>query len=94
MPSRPAPSITWKKNGQLIVDKQDSFVIPTSFHERRLDIKNVTRAKHEDQYTCEAVNALSNGNPLIHTINLEVEGKYSSFKNVFKLLNLLNRLRG
>jgi len=68
---RPAPSITWKKNGQRIVDGQNLFEVPASFHGRRLIIKSVSRAMHQDnKYTCEAV---SNGRTLIHTIKLVVE---------------------
>ena len=31
---------------------------------------------HQDVYTCEAANSLSNGQPLIHTINLVVKGNW------------------
>ena len=71
---RPSPSITWKKNGQRIVDGQNSFEIPAPFQGRRLNINSVSRARHQDQYSCEAENALSNGQPLIHNIKLAVEG--------------------
>jgi len=70
---RPVPSITWRKNGKRIVHGRNSFEIPASFQGRRMVIKSVSRARHQDQYTCEAENVESNGRPLIHTITLVVE---------------------
>ncbi|XP_068758738.1 fibronectin type III domain-containing protein-like isoform X1 [Montipora capricornis] len=69
---RPTPSIAWKKNGQLIVDGLNSMEIPISFHGRRLTIYNINKAKHEDNYTCEADVAGRNGSVLIHTVHLIV----------------------
>ena len=43
-------------------------------------IKSVSRARHQDQYTCEAENVESNGRPLIHTIKLVVEGWFHNMK--------------
>ncbi|XP_073228960.1 fibronectin type III domain-containing protein-like isoform X1 [Porites lutea] len=70
---RPEPSITWKKNGQQIIDGQNSFEIPASFFGRSLKIDGVNKTEHEGQYSCEAENSMSNGQPLIHTVNLVVE---------------------
>lgn len=71
----PAPNITWKKNGQQIVPGQNSFEIPSHYYGRRLTITNVNKTIHQDVYTCEAANSLSNGQPpLTRTINLEVKG--------------------
>ena len=71
---RPAPQITWKKNGVTLVHGKDSFEIPNAFQGRLLNIINVRKDLHEDQYSCEAENSQSAGNPIIHNINLQVEG--------------------
>ena len=51
--------------------------IPISFHGRRLTINNINKAKHEDNYTCEADVAGRNGSALIHTVHLIVGGKHN-----------------
>ena len=51
--------------------------IPISFHGRRLTIYNINKAKHEDNYTCEADVAGRNGSVLIHTVHLIVGGKHN-----------------
>ena len=72
---RPPPKITWKKNGQEIINGWNSFEIPDAFYGRLLKIINVKRDLHQDVYTCEAENSQNSGNPLVYTINLNVEGK-------------------
>ena len=63
-----------KKNGQQIIDGQNSFEIPASLFGRSLQIDGVNKTEHEGQYTCEAENSMSGGQPLIYTVNLVVEG--------------------
>ena len=75
---RPTPQITWKKNGQQIVDGQNSFEVRSYFYGRRLVITNVNRESHQDNYTCEANNSRGNVDPIVRKINLEVKGKLSS----------------
>ena len=75
---RPTPEITWKKNGQQIVNGQNSFEIPRHYYGHRLIITNVNRESHQDVYTCEANNSRGNVYPMVRTINLEVKGKLSS----------------
>ncbi|XP_020606807.1 fibronectin type III domain-containing protein-like [Orbicella faveolata] len=70
---KPPPTITWKKNGRQIVSGQNSFEIPSHYHGRLLTITNVSKTIHQDVYTCEATNSLSNDQPLIRTINLVVK---------------------
>ncbi|CAH3112342.1 unnamed protein product [Pocillopora meandrina] len=70
---RPAPQITWKKNGQQIVDGQNSFEVRSYFYGRRLVITNVNRESHQDNYTCEANNSRGNVDPIVRRINLEVK---------------------
>jgi len=70
---RPPPKITWKKNGQEIINGWNSFEIPDAFYGRLLKIINVKRDLHQDVYTCEAENSQNSGNPLVYTINLNVE---------------------
>ena len=41
---------------------------------RSLQIDEVNKTEHEGQYTCEAENSMSGGQPLIYTVNLVVEG--------------------
>lgn len=72
---RPSPTITWKKDGQEILDDQNSFKISRSFYGRRLFIHNVDKEQHEGTYTCEAENDLNTGSPLSFNITLSIEGK-------------------
>ena len=74
----PTPEIKWKKNGQQIVNGQNSFEIPGYYYGHRLIITNVNRESHQDVYTCEANNSRGNVYPMVRTINLEVKGKLSS----------------
>ncbi|XP_078342486.1 fibronectin type III domain-containing protein-like isoform X2 [Oculina patagonica] len=67
---RPAPKITWKKNGREIIHGQNSFEIPRPYHGRLLTITNVSKTSHQDVYTCEAENS---ENTLVHSINLVVK---------------------
>ena len=78
--SRPTPSITWKKNGEPIVDGINSFTILSSFYGRRLDIDNVNKAHHQDVYSCEGDTSAGGGSILIHNISLLVEGMYNKVK--------------
>ncbi|XP_067024144.1 fibronectin type III domain-containing protein-like isoform X2 [Acropora muricata] len=70
---RPTPSITWKKNGEPIVDGINSFTILSSFYGRRLDIDKVKKADHQDVYSCEGDTSAEGGSILIHNISLLVE---------------------
>lgn len=70
---RPTPEITWKKNGQQIVNGQNSFEIPRHYYGHRLIITIVNRESHQDVYTCEANNSRGNVYPMVRTINLEVK---------------------
>ena len=70
---RPPPTITWKKNGQVIVTG-DYFEIADTFRGRLLDLVNVTKDMHEDTYTCEAENSQNSGNPIVFTITITVKG--------------------
>ena len=76
---RPAPKITWKKNGQRIIQGQNSFEIPDTHHGRLLNIVNARKDLHQDKYTCEAENSVNTGNPLVYEISLNVEGKRALF---------------
>ena len=71
---RPPPTITWKKNGKLIVTGND-FEIAGTFEGRRLDLINVKKDLHEDKYSCEAENSQNSGNPISFTTILTVKGK-------------------
>ena len=78
---RPVPKITWKKqnkggNWQNLVHGKDSFEIATAFQGRRLKIISVKEDMHETKYRCEAENSQSAGTPLVHDIQLNVEGKW------------------
>lgn len=71
---RPAPRITWKKNGQQIISGENNYDIPELFFGRQLTIMDVKKDKHESpQYSCEAQNKLNSGNPLKHNIELQVQ---------------------
>ena len=71
---RPSPTITWKKDGELIQQEESSFKISRSFYGRRLSIQNVDKELHEGTYTCEAQNDLNTENPLSFNFRLNVEG--------------------
>lgn len=70
---RPAPKVTWKKNGIQIQSGKDSFEIPNALHGRLLIIVNVHKDRHQGQYTCEAENSENAGTPIKHYINLQVK---------------------
>ena len=63
-------------NWQNLVHGQDSFEIDTAFQGRLLNIISVKQNMHETRYRCEAENSQSGGNPLVHDIQLNVEGKW------------------
>ena len=63
-------------NWQNLVHGQDSFEIATAFQGRLLNIISVKENMHETNYRCEAENSQSGGNPLVHDIQLNVEGKW------------------
>ena len=63
-------------NWQNLVHRQDSFDIDTVFQGRLLNIVSVKKNMHETRYRCEAENSQSRGNPLVHDIQLDVEGKW------------------
>ena len=63
-------------NWQNLVHGQDSFEIDTAFQGRLLNIISVKQNMHETRYRCEAANSQSGGNPLVHEIQLNVEGKW------------------
>ena len=67
-----------KKSGnwQKLVHGQDNFEIATAFQGRLLNIISVKESMHETNYRCEAENSQSGGNPLVHDIELKVEGKW------------------
>ena len=67
-----------KKSGnwQKLVHGQDNFEIATAFQGRLLNIISVEESMHETNYRCEAENSQSVGNPLVHDIELKVEGKW------------------
>ena len=67
-----------KKSGnwQKLVHGQDNFEIATTFQGRLLNIISVKESMHETNYRCEAENSQSVGNPLVHDIELKVEGKW------------------
>ena len=69
---RPAPKITWKLNGVILVHGKDSMEIPKAFHGRQLIIVKVQREFHEATYTCEAENSQGSAQP--RTTSLVVEG--------------------
>ena len=81
---RPAPKITWKKNSVPLEHGKNSFEILDAFRGRLLNIINVEKDKHQDQYTCEGENSQNTGSPLKFNITLLVEGiiKYSTLKNI------------
>ncbi|KAL9959653.1 hypothetical protein ACROYT_G032993 [Oculina patagonica] len=70
---RPAPNITWKKNGREIIHGQNSFEIPKPYYGRLLNITNVDKTSHQDVYSCEAENSQNKDQPLVHRINLVVK---------------------
>ena len=91
--SRPAPKITWKKNGQQIISGKNNYDIPDLFFGRQLTIMDVKKDEHESpQYSCEAENILNSGNPLKHNIELKVEGKHNNVlgKKSYNLVNTSN----
>ena len=63
-------------NWQNLVHGQDSFEIDTALQGRLLNIISVKQNMHETRYRCEAENSQSGGNPLVHDIQLNVEGKW------------------
>ena len=63
-------------NWQKLVHGQDNFEIATAFQGRLLNIISVKKRMHETNYRCEAENSQSGGNPLVHNIELKVEGKW------------------
>ena len=63
-------------NWQNLVHGQDSFEIASDFQGRLLNIISVKKSMHETNYRCEAENSLSGGNPEVHDIQLNVEGKW------------------
>ena len=63
-------------NWQNLVHGLDSFEIDTAFQGRLLNIISVKKNLHETSYRCEAENSQSGGNPLVHDIQLNVEGKW------------------
>ena len=63
-------------NWQNLVHGQDSIEIETAFQGRLLNIISVKKNLHETSYRCEAENSQSGGNPLVHDIQLNVEGKW------------------
>ena len=77
--SRPEPKITWKMNRdgkwENLVNGKDNFEIADAFHGRLLNIISVKQNRHQTTYRCEADNSESGGNPLVHDIQLNVEGK-------------------
>ena len=64
------------KNWKNLVHGQDSFEIATAFQGRLLNIISVKEDMHETKYRCEAENSRSGGNPLVHEIQLNVDGKF------------------
>ena len=50
---RPAPNITWRKDGEQIVDGEDGYYLPGHHYNRLLIIKHVTQ-EHQGNYTCTA----------------------------------------
>ena len=64
------------RNWQNLVHGQDSFEIATAFQGRLLNIISVKKNMHEIRYRCEAENSQSGGTPLVHDIQLNVEGKW------------------
>ena len=64
-------------NWQNLVHGRDSFEIASAFQGRLLNIISVKKNMHETMYRCEAENSQSGGNPLVHDIRLDVEGKWS-----------------
>ena len=63
-------------NWQKLVHGQDNFEIATAFQGRLLNIISVKESIHQTNYRCEAENSQSGGNPLVHDIQLNVEGKW------------------
>ena len=63
-------------NWRNLVHGQDSFENDTAFQGRLLNIISVKKSMHETNYRCEAENSQSGGNPLVHDIRLDVEGKW------------------
>ena len=70
---RPPPTITWKKNGQIIFTG-DNFKIAGTYQGRRLELINVKKNIHEGTYTCEAENSQNSGNPRVSFTTLTVKG--------------------
>ena len=77
---RPAPNITWKilRGGkwEQLGKEEDNFKIADAFHGRLLEISFVNQSTHQTQYRCEASNSQSSGNPLVHKVDLKVEGNW------------------
>lgn len=71
---RRAPTITWKKGGNIIVTGDDFEIDISTFQGRRLDLINVKKDIHEDTYTCEAENSQNRGNPEVFTTKVTVKG--------------------
>ena len=59
-----------------IVNEKDNFKIAGAFHGRLLEISFVNQSTHQTQYRCEASNSQSSGNPLVHEVDLKVEGNW------------------
>ena len=66
---RPAPNITWKKDGKTIVNGQNSFTLFE--YNRKLVISTVSKADHEGTYTCEATSSVKTATT---STNLKVKG--------------------
>ena len=58
-----------------IVNEKDNFKIAGAFHGRLLEISFVNQST-QTSYRCEARNSQSFGNPLVHEVDLRVEGNW------------------
>ena len=59
-----------------IVNEEDNFKIANAFQGRLLEIGFVNQSTHQTRYRCEASNNQSFGNPLVHEVDLKVEGNW------------------
>ena len=72
--------ITWKifRGGkwEQLVHGEDNFKIASAFQGRLLEISFVNQSTHQTKYRCEANNSESLRGPLVHEVELKVEGSW------------------
>ena len=89
----PQPTISWYKNGQDLVPKEDSVIISWELNHAKLELLNVN-VKDAGRYTCKAVNNVGTASS---TADIVVKSEFSHIllmKSIyFKLTNFFITLR-